>query len=202
MSEPARPRDRAVFQRLDQTAGYPYSLSEYARRFGWLMVQATLVRFSPARCYGWRRVWLRAFGARVTATSRTRPSTRIMHPWLLSMGEHSMIGDRVKVYNLGPISVGDHSVVSQDATLCAGTHDYTRPDMPLQRPPIVIGSGVWVCAEAFVGPGVTVGDNVVVGARAVVMGDVEPGVVVAGNPARVVKRRAVAGTADERGPRE
>ena len=55
--------------------------------------------------------------------------------------------------------------------------------------PIVIGSGVWVCAGAFIGPGVTVGDNSVVGARAVVTRDVPPGVVVAGNPARVVKAR-------------
>jgi putative colanic acid biosynthesis acetyltransferase WcaF len=87
--------------------------------------------------------------------------------------------------------VGDHSVVSQDASLCAGTHDHTRADLPLQRPPIHIGSGVWVCAEAFIGPGVTIGNNSVVGARAVVAGDVPAAVVVAGNPAKVVKTRSI-----------
>ena len=147
------------------------------------------MRPSPGRAYGWRRFWLRLFGARVASTSRTRPSTRVMHPWLLTLGDHASLGDAVIVYNLGPVVVGDHTLVSQRTHLCAGTHDYTRPDLPLLRPPITIGRGVWVCAEAFVGPGVTVGENAVVGARAVVTHDVPEGVVVAGNPAKVVKQR-------------
>jgi len=97
------------------------------------------------------------------------------------------------VYNLGEVRIGSHTVISQDAYLCAGTHDYTKPDMPLQLTPITIGSGVWVCAGAFVGPNVTVGDNSVVGARAVVTKDVPPGMVVGGNPARVIKPRPMQG---------
>ncbi len=80
-------------------------------------------------------------------------------------------------------------MVSQRTHLCAGTHDYSLPDLPLRRPPIRIGSGGWICADAFIGPGVTVHDNSVVGARAVVTKDVPAGMVVAGNPARVVKTR-------------
>ena len=99
------------------------------------------------------------------------------------------VGSRVTVYNLGRVTVGAHTVVSQDAYLCAGTHDYTDPTLPLMRPTITIGDGVWVAAGAFVGPGVTVGHNSVVGARAVVVRDVPEGVVVAGNPARVVRPR-------------
>lgn len=191
MDQPESP----IFQRLDRTAGFPYSRGEYLRRFAWLAVQASAVRLSPGRAYRWRRFWLRRFGATLTASSRTRPTTHVMHPWLLTMGEHSMIADRVRVYNLGPVTVGNHSVVSQDVSLCAGTHDHTRPNLPLLRSPITVGSGVWVCAEAFIGPGVTVGDNAVVAARAVVVKDVEPGAVVAGNPARFVKRRERRGDA-------
>ena len=51
---------------------------------------------------------------------------------------------------------GENSVVSQGTYLCAGTHDYQQPDMPLLRPPITIGRGVWIAAQAFIGPGVTV----------------------------------------------
>ncbi|HZK80265.1 MAG TPA: type B chloramphenicol O-acetyltransferase, partial [Humisphaera sp.] len=57
------------------------------------------------------------------------------------------------------------------------------------RPSITIGSGVWICAGAFIGPGVTIGDNSIVGARAVVTRDIPPGMIVAGNPARVIKPR-------------
>ncbi len=103
-----------------------------------------------------------------------------------------MLGDHVHVYNLGPITIGDHTVISQDVYLCAGTHDYTQPDLPLVRPSITIGSGVWICAGAFIGPGVTIGDNAIVGARAVVTKDVPPGMIVAGNPARVIKVRPMA----------
>ena len=93
------------------------------------------------------------------------------------------------VYNLGPVSIGAHTVLSQDAYVCAGTHDYSRPDLPLLRPPIIIGAGVWVCAKAFIGPGVTIADNVVVGACAVVTKNVPADVIVQGNPALVVRAR-------------
>ena len=73
------------------------------------------------------------------------------------------------MYNLRPIMIGDQSVVSHRATLCAVTHDYTKPTLPLQRPSIVIGDGVWVCTQAFIGPSVTVGQNSMVGACSVVM---------------------------------
>ncbi len=179
-------------QTLDRTANWPYSSGEYFRRTLWELVQATLFRWSPPRAYAWRRWWLRRFGADLAPTSGVRPTVRITFPWLLKMGEHAMLGDRVRVYNLGYITIGNHTVVSQDAHLCAGTHDYTRPDLPLLRPPITIGDGVWVCADTFVGPGVTIGDRSVIGARAVAVRDVPSDVVVAGNPAKIVKPREMA----------
>jgi putative colanic acid biosynthesis acetyltransferase WcaF len=178
-----------VFHRLDQTASYPYSLSEYARRYAWGFVQRFLVRPSPGRAHGWRRFWLRRFGAALADTSGTKPTTRIWHPWLFSIGRHSVVAEGVEIYNLGPVSVGDHTVISQNAYLCAGTHDHTQPNLPLLRPPIRIGSGVWICAGAFIGPGVTIGDNAVVAACAVVVKDVPPGMIVGGNPAKVIKPR-------------
>ena len=61
--------------------------------------------------------------------------------------------------------------------------------MPLVRAAVGIGDEAWICADAFVGPGVTIGTRAVVGARAVVMKDVAPGDIVTGNPAGVVGRR-------------
>ncbi|HSI33044.1 MAG: putative colanic acid biosynthesis acetyltransferase [Phycisphaerae bacterium] len=182
-SDPPRP----PFQTLDRTASAPYSLSEYLRRWAWATVQATLWRIP--RAWGLRRWLLRRFGARIGANAIFKASTRIFHPWLLDVGERSSVSPGVVIYNLGPVTIGTHSVISQDTYVCAGTHDYTRPDLPLLRPPIVIGSGVWIAAQAFIGPGVTIGDNAVIGARAVVMRDVPPDVVAAGNPAKVIKAR-------------
>jgi putative colanic acid biosynthesis acetyltransferase WcaF len=110
-------------------------------------------------------------------------------PWQLTLGNRCLIGENVKLYNLGEISIGDDTVVSQGAHLCAGTHDYTDPAFPLQRDPIHVGEHVWIAADAFVGPGAEIGDGAVVGARAVVTGNVEPWSVVGGHPARLIKSR-------------
>ena len=183
------PTKQPSFQRLDQVKSFPYPLRDYARRAAWMLVQALFIKPSPSRAMGWRRFWLRRFGAKVGPSSGIRSSVRITHPWLLTLGDYAMLAEGVTVYNLGPITIGEHSVVSQNVHLCAGTHDYTKPDLPLIRSSITIGDGVWVCADAFIGPDITIGDNVIVGARSVVTRDVEPGVIVAGNPAKVVKPR-------------
>lgn len=180
------------WQRLDRTASYPYRWDEYARRAAWSLIGQNLIRFSLPRLGRWPAFWLKRFGATLGQASSVRPSTKIIHPWLLTMGDYSILGDRVHVYNLGPVTIGHHTVVSQDVYLCAGTHDYTQPDLPLVRSPIVIGSGVWIGAGAFIGPGVAIGDSAIVGARAVVTKDVPPGVIVAGNPAKIIKHRSLA----------
>ena len=61
--------------------------------------------------------------------------------------------------------------------------------MLLLKPPIRVGDGAWICADAFVGPGVSVGEGAVLGARSVVMRDVERNSIMAGNPARRVAER-------------
>jgi putative colanic acid biosynthesis acetyltransferase WcaF len=91
---------------------------------------------------------------------------------------------------MAPVRLGAHALVSQGAVLCAGTHDVDDPNFQLITKPITIGNNAWVAAEAFIGPGVEVGDGTVVGARAVVAkGRLEPWGVYAGNPARFLRLR-------------
>jgi putative colanic acid biosynthesis acetyltransferase WcaF len=192
----------AVFQTLDRGVKFPYSVGDYARRFLWLFVQATLYRASPGRAHAWRRWLLRLFGAKMGIAAAVHGRTHIMHPWLLEMGNWSTLAGGVTVYNLGPVKIGNHTLVSQDVYLCAGSHDYRNPTLPLIKPPITIGHGVWICAGAFVLPGVSIGDNSVIGARSVVGRDIPPGVVAAGNPCQVIKPRdksaaAVAGDSSQ-----
>ncbi len=146
-------------------------------------------RFSPRHFYGWRNFLLRIFGAQVGREVRIYPSASIFYPWNFSIGDWSTVGWGVDVYSLGKISIGANVLISHRAHLCAGSHDIRKPNLPLLTPPISIGDGSWVCSESFVGPGVSVGKGSVVGARAVVVKDVPDGAVVAGNPAKIIKRK-------------
>ncbi len=160
------------------------------------MVCQPLYRFSPRPCFGWRRWLLRRFGARVGQHVHTYGSSVVYMPWNLSIGDWSSLGEHAFIYNLGPVTIGAQATISGRAHLCAGTHDYTDPSMPLLKPPIVVEDQAWICADAFVGPGVTIGQGAVVAARAVVVKDIEPWSIVAGNPARRIKQRELKKTED------
>lgn len=162
---------------------------ELAGRILWDLAHP-LFTLSPRPMWAWRRALLRLFGARVGRQAHIYPSVRIAIPWNLSIGNECAIGDRAIVYALGLITIGDRATISQGAHLCAGTHEYRDPTMPLLKQPILIGDDAWICAEAFVGPGVTIGPRAIVGARAVTVKDVAADLIVAGNPARIVRSRS------------
>ena len=167
----------------------PYGAREKVSRVAWAVVYSIFFRWSPRPCWRWRNWLLRVFGARVSSTARIHPTVTIVIPWQLEVGANTSIGDSAILYALGRIRLGDRVTVSQYAHLCAGTHDYQQPHMPLIRPGVTVGADAWVAADAFVGPGVTIGDGAVVGARAVLTKDVAPWTVVAGNPATFLKMR-------------
>jgi putative colanic acid biosynthesis acetyltransferase WcaF len=167
-----------------------YSKRALLLRILWGFV-SPLFRFSPRPCFRWRRVLLRLFGAKVGCQTNIYNSAIIYMPWNLTIGGYSSIGEWALIYNLGHITIGNCSTISQRAHLCAGTHDFTSPALHLLKPQIVVEDKVWVCADAFVGPNVVLGEGAIVGARAVVTRDVEPWSIVAGNPAKFIKRRVM-----------
>jgi glycosyltransferase involved in cell wall biosynthesis len=83
----------------------------------------------------------------------------------VELGDQSGFADGVTVYSQGKIILGKRVVISQGTYLCAGTHDYERPGFPLVTAPIVIGDHAWVAAEAFIHPGVTIGEGAVIADR-------------------------------------
>jgi len=184
-SQPASGEDVLASRRIS-----PYSTTEKIKRLLWGCVQATLFRASFHNWYGFRRALLRAFGASLAPTANVRRTVLIECPWNLSVGAESSIGDRAILYCLGTVQIGSRTTVSQGAHLCAGTHDHRRASMPLVRATISIGDDVWIAADAFVGPGVTVGTGAILGARGVAMRDLAPWRIYAGNPAVSVRERA------------
>ena len=172
----------------ENRAAVKYTGREQAMRVLW-GAGALLFRLSPRPCFGFRSWLLRLFGATVGKQVHIYPSARIYFPWNLRIGDWSSIGEWALIYNLGCITIGAQATISQNVHLCAGTHDYTDLRMPLIKPPITIADSAWICADAFVGPGVTVAEGAVVGARSVVIKDVPAWTVVAGNPAKIIKRR-------------
>ena len=165
-----------------------WTFREKVGRALWGMVNP-LFRWSPRPCHCWRNFLLRLFGAKVGKSVQIDPTAKIFIPWNLKIGNWSSVGFEALLYNLGPLTIGEKVTISQRAHLCGGSHDYRSSAMDLIKAPIGIGDGVWICADAFVGPGVKVGRGAVVGARAVVVKDVGEGAVVAGNPAAPVGKR-------------
>jgi maltose O-acetyltransferase len=108
------------------------------------------------------------------------------------------IGDSCRLNGAGiqayrQVRIGPRCILSSTIIVDTDFHPLdpaTRhdPDAPVVCAPIAIGENVWLAGQTAILKGVTIGDNSVVGFRAVVTKDVPPNVVVGGNPARIVKR--------------
>lgn len=134
------------------------------------------------------RCWiLRRFGAEVGKKVVIRSGVNITFPWRVKIGDHVWIGEEVLILSLAEVVIESSVCLSQRAFLCTGSHDHRSETFDLITSPIRVESGAWIAAQAFVGPGVTIGRGAVVSAASVVLRDVPQGAVVRGNPARPVE---------------
>lgn len=169
--------------------GASFSRRNRLARLLWQVVWHMLFRPSPPPFHAWRCWLLRRFGAEIGSPCYVYNSVEIWAPWQLFMADHSTLARRVTCYSMAPITLGKRAVVSQGVHLCTGSHDYETENFQLFSRPIYIGADAWVCAESFVGPGVTIGSGAVIGARSVVTRDQPAWMVCAGNPCRPIKPR-------------
>ena len=139
----------------------------------------------------WRAFILKMFGAKVGYKANIYASVKIWAPWNLSIGDYSSMGPGVDCYNQGKINIGNNTVISQKTYLCASSHDFTKSNFPLICKHIDIGNQVWVAADSFIAPGVSIGEGSVVGARSAVFKNVGIWEVVGGNPACFIKERHI-----------
>jgi putative colanic acid biosynthesis acetyltransferase WcaF len=173
------------------TYSHSFSLKNKISRLVWNLTHLILFRPFASRFFKkWRILVLKCFGAKIEWSSNIYASVKIWAPWNLQIAKNSTLGPNVDCYNQGKISIGANTVISQKTYLCASSHDYTKKDFPLVLKPIQIGDGVWIAADAFIGPNVCIGNRAVIAARAVVIKDVEENTIVGGNPAKLIKSRS------------
>ena len=118
--------------------------------------------------------------------------SRVMPPTTVVRGQNVKIGKRVVIMNnslfmsAGGITIEDDVLVAANAQLISNNHDPDEHAI-LTCKPIVLKHNCWIGAGATILPGVTVGENAIVGAGAVVTKDVEPNAIVGGIPAKRLK---------------
>jgi putative colanic acid biosynthesis acetyltransferase WcaF len=166
-----------------------FGLRHRLTRIVWGIVWAIFASSWTQPFYGWRCFLLRAFGATVGQGVYVAPSARIWYPGNLVLGDFAAIADNTDIYCMAPIVVGKYAVISKRAHICTGTHDINSEYFQLTTTPITICDYAWIAADAFVGPGVVVGEGAVLGTHGITTRNLEPWTVYAGNPAREIKKR-------------
>ena len=135
---------------------------------------------------GFLRFYLREFGE----GSSVQMGCRFLNGQKVSLGDRNIV-------NFGctfdgrhyPIKIGNDVSIGPEATLLTLGHDPQSPTFADKGGEIVIGNFVWIAYRTIILPGVTIGEGAVVAAGAVVTRDVAPYTIVAGNPAREIKKR-------------
>jgi putative colanic acid biosynthesis acetyltransferase WcaF len=170
---------------------YKEKKPKYFRRILWYIINNTIFRlFTGQINMQFRNVILRLFGAKVDKQACVYNSSKIFAPWNLVIGR-ACIGPNTELYCKDKIVIGDDVVISQGAKIYTASHDISNLMLPLKTKSVILNNNVWIAADAFVGMGVTIGEGAVVGARACVFKNVEPWIVVGGNPAKFIKKREI-----------
>jgi len=118
----------------------------------------------------------------------------IIPPFYTEFGKNTKIGKNVFINSCcrfqdnGGIEIGDKTMIGPNVTIVTLNHD-VNPETRINATPksVKIGKNVWIGADCTILPGITIGDNSIIGAGSVVTKDVPYNVVVAGNPARIIK---------------
>jgi putative colanic acid biosynthesis acetyltransferase WcaF len=177
----APPRDPYLYPRN--------SLGNRTGRALWHLIDLLLFRWTPRPLHAWRALLLRAFGARLGRRCHIYAKAEIWAPWNLICEDGASIADGAVIYNVAPVTLGSHAIVSQQAYVCTASPDYEDPTFPMTSEPITIGAYAWVGARACVLPGVRLHEGAVLGLGSVATEDLEAWQVYAGSPARAVRAR-------------
>jgi acetyltransferase-like isoleucine patch superfamily enzyme len=164
------------------------------RRFG----AGSLLSFPPGTTFG--EQWIEIgedtlIGERVTLSAGLVPGHDLGSGTVVRIGDRCSIGRGSHIVGHLSIEIGDDVFAAPYVYVTDQNHGYADPDLPIGRQwprnvPVSIGAGSWLGTGAVILPGAKIGRNVVVAAGAVVRGDFPDHCVIAGAPARIVRRYA------------
>lgn len=167
----------------------PYALKVKLKVYLWKFVNKTIFRIIPNQFRKPRIILLRLFGAKLASTVNIHRNSNIEHPWNLEMGHLSSIGENSWIYCLDKIIIGQKCTIGKDVYLITGSHSITDKEFHLITNPIHIKDGCWLTTGVYVMPNVQLAEFTVVGARSIVTRSTNPFDVVAGSPAKYLKKR-------------
>lgn len=178
---------------MDKKTPGHVSFKVKAMRAIWNVVATIFFRpFITGLFRKWRIALLKMFGAQVAWDANVYASVKIWAPWRLKMGHSACLGPDVICYNQDWVVLEDDAIVSQYSYLCTASHDVEKQNTAndsLIIAPIVIKKKGWVGSRAYIGLGVCIGENAIVGATASVYKSVPANTIVGGNPAKILKER-------------
>ncbi len=134
---------------------------------------------------------LKLFGAKIGKRLILKPNVNIKYPWLLEIGDDNWIGEKVWIDNLAKVKIENNVCISQGALLLTGNHDFNMPTFDLKIGEITLENGVWIGANAIVGPNVTCMSHSVLAIGSVTSKNLEAYGIYRGNPAKLEKFRKI-----------
>ena len=126
------------------------------------------------------------FDGRLDATSYLMPPLQIDFACQMNIGQHVFVNHSLTCMAAGGITIDDGVMIGPNVRIVTDNHDFTNR-MVLRCKPVHICRNVWIGVGAIILPGVTIGENAVIAAGAVVTKDVAPNTIVGGNPAKFIK---------------
>lgn len=133
------------------------------------------------------------FLGRVEGMPFIRGNVRLVHMGGIRLGRDVFINSNTYIYGRGGVVIGDRVLIAPQCVIVSGEHVHDARlrtlEQPTQLKPVVIGDDVWMGAGAIILGGVTVGAGCIIGAGAVVTRDTEANGIYAGIPARKLRQR-------------
>lgn len=161
------------------------------KRLLWYFINAFFINCYWNLSSGLKVRILKAFGAHIGKGVMIKPNVNIKRPWRLTIGDYVWIGEGVWIDNNTDVIIQSNCVLSQEAMLLCGNHNYKKKTFDSFPGKIILEEGSWVCARAVVAPGVILHSHAILGVGSVTTNDLDPYTIYQGNPAVAVRNRVI-----------